>query len=101
SQGIQQSIITTLQALGLAACYQGDASTALALLEESVANAQERDSRYEIGMGLSYQALVHYRQGDLDRAETLFREGLAFLHEEKDAEEIAFAQHGLGLVALR
>ncbi len=94
----QRNLIAILQVQGMVACYQGEYEQAETLLNESLVLAQNRNIEVEITDGLSYLAFVMYQADRLPQAADLFQRTLS---QEQDREGLAFAEYGMGLVAIQ
>jgi tetratricopeptide (TPR) repeat protein len=96
--GNERDAGAALAMLGLITTYQGNYSQATAWLEESL--TLDPDS-YSSAYTLNYLGFAVYCQGNLERAEAAWREGLAQHREQEDRIGAAFALIGLGLAAWR
>ncbi len=94
--GNERDTSAALALLGLIATYQGNYVQATAWLEKSLTLGRDA---FGAAYTLNCLGFSAYCQGELERAETVWREGLAQHREQEEKLGVAFALIGLGLVA--
>jgi predicted ATPase len=71
----------------------------LELLVEALKNGRLADQKCRIlGMTYIHQALLYFRKGDFDRAQTLYEDGIAVLNTASDQDLLADAMTFLGTI---
>ena len=91
--------LSALRWLGRAYLEQGNRGAAIDVLEAAVAAAKQANLPSAIAQALNVVAIVHQTGGDLDRAETMYREARATALSIRDAEAMAMIDQNLGTVA--
>ncbi len=96
--GDKRSVANALDNLGIAVRDAGDAARAVALCEESLALRRELGDRGSIAYSLVSLGRVVQARGD-ERAQDLYREGLALCHDIGYREGIAPGLEGVATIA--
>lgn len=91
--------LAALRWLGRAYLEQGNRAAAMDVLEAAVAAATQAESRSAIAQALNIVAILHQTGGDLDKAESIYREARANAVETGDAQAVAMIDQNLGTVA--
>jgi putative nucleotidyltransferase with HDIG domain len=91
--------LSALRWLGRAYLEQGNRGAAMDVLEAAVAAATQAGSRSAIAQALNVVAIVHQTGGDLDHAETMYREARETAASIGDAAAMAMIDQNLGTVA--
>jgi predicted ATPase/DNA-binding SARP family transcriptional activator/uncharacterized protein HemY len=85
--------------LAMLASGQGDHSSAIARLEESLTMQRALDDRHGVAVLLQNLGWAYRERGDRERAEALFKEALELRREMEDRRGMALALEGLGGLA--
>jgi len=91
--------LAALRWLGRAYLEQGNRGASIDVLEAAVAAATQEGSPSLITHALNVVAIVHQTGGDLDKAESMYREARASAASAGDAEAMAMIDQNLGTVA--
>jgi putative nucleotidyltransferase with HDIG domain len=91
--------LSALRWLGRVYLEQGNRGAAMDVLEAAVAAATQAGSPSKIAQALNVVAIVHQTSGDLDRAESIYREARGTAESIRDAEAMAMIDQNLGTVA--
>ncbi|MDQ6871797.1 MAG: tetratricopeptide repeat protein, partial [Gemmatimonadota bacterium] len=95
----EQTRLSALRWLGRVYLEQGNRGAAMDVLEAAVAAATAAGSPSKIAQALNVVAIVHQSSGDLDRAESIYREARGTAESIRDAEAMAMIDQNLGTVA--
>jgi putative nucleotidyltransferase with HDIG domain len=95
----EQTRLSALRWLGRVYLEQGNRGAAMDVLEAAVAAATQAGSPSKIAQALNVVAIVHQTSGDLDRAESIYKEARGTAESIGDSEAMAMIDQNLGTVA--
>ena len=94
-----QTRLSALRWLGRVYLEQGNRGAAMDVLEAAVAAATQAESPSAIAQALNVVAIVHQTGGDLDKADSMYREARATAESIRDSAAMAMIDQNLGTVA--